>query len=192
MYPSTSLFIAIGQLAIVILVMFSYPLQVHPCRNCLAKVFHPEHVDASPKSIGNGDDEEEELEPGGDEHGHHGELSPVKRFLLTTAIVVSNFGIAYFVSDLQMGMHMFHMRVIFGEDLVIPYLVLSFVGATGSTTISFILPGLLYWKVRCVPAMRIVLIGWMQLTLGDRNASRRLNFWAFCLMVYGICVCVFW
>jgi amino acid permease len=26
-------------------------------------------------------------------------------------------------------------------------LVLSFVGSTGSTTISFILPGLLYWKV---------------------------------------------
>ena len=40
MYPSTSLFIAIGQLAIVILVLFSYPLQVHPCRNCLDKIFH--------------------------------------------------------------------------------------------------------------------------------------------------------
>lgn len=26
-------------------------------------------------------------------------------------------------------------------------LVLSFVGSTGSTTISFILPGLFYWKV---------------------------------------------
>ena len=38
MYPSTSLFIAVGQLAIVILVLFSYPLQVHPCRNCLDKV----------------------------------------------------------------------------------------------------------------------------------------------------------
>ena len=27
------------------------------------------------------------------------------------------------------------------------YLVLSFVGSTGSTTISFILPGLFFWKV---------------------------------------------
>ena len=40
MYPSTSLFVAVGQLAIAILVLFSYPLQVHPCRNCLDKVFH--------------------------------------------------------------------------------------------------------------------------------------------------------
>lgn len=143
MYPSTSLFIAVGQLAIVILVLFSYPLQVHPCRNCLDKVFYPEHVGASPKSMGNGD---EELEPGGDEHGQRGELSRVKHFSLTTAIVISSFGIAYFLNDLQLGM--FRVRVIFGEDLVMPYLVLSFVGATGSTTISFILPGLLYWKVQ--------------------------------------------
>lgn len=27
--------------------------------------------------------------------------------------------------------------------------VLSFVGSTGSTTVSFILPGLFFWKVRC-------------------------------------------
>jgi amino acid permease len=40
MYPSTSLFIAVEQAAIVVLVLFSYPLQVHPCRNCLDKIFH--------------------------------------------------------------------------------------------------------------------------------------------------------
>jgi hypothetical protein len=101
MYPSTSLFIAVGQLAIVTLVMFSYPLQVHPCRNCLEKVFHPEHVVA--KSMAEEVEEEEELEPGGDEHGHHGELSPVKRFLFTTGIVIGGFSLAYFVNDLQMG-----------------------------------------------------------------------------------------
>ena len=106
MYPSTSLFIAVGQLAIVTLVLFSYPLQVHPCRNCLDKVFHPEHVGASPKltADGDGDDEGDELEPGGDEHGHHGELSPMKHFLFTTAIVISGFAIAYLVNDLQLGM----------------------------------------------------------------------------------------
>ena len=35
------------------------------------------------------------------------------------------------------------------------FLVLSFVGATGSTTISFILPGLFYWKVRVFMFLRL-------------------------------------
>jgi len=105
MYPSTSLFIAVGQLAIVTLVLFSYPLQVQPCRNCLDKVFHPEHVDASPKLTANSDEDDEgdELELGGDEHGHHGELSPMKHFLFTAAIVFSGFAIAYMVNDLQLS-----------------------------------------------------------------------------------------
>jgi hypothetical protein len=98
MYPSTSLFIAIGQLAIVILVLFSYPLQVHPCRNCVDKIFHPEHVGTSPKEEDDG-----EIEPGGDEHGHHGELSPLKHLIFTTVIVGGGFTTAYLVSDLQLG-----------------------------------------------------------------------------------------
>ena len=61
MYPSTSLFIAIGQLAIVVLVMFSYPLQVHPCRNCLDKVFHPEHSSSVHKD-GEGDEDASQAE----------------------------------------------------------------------------------------------------------------------------------
>ena len=65
MYPSTSLFIAVGQLAIAILVMFSYPLQVHPCRNCLDKVFHAGHV--LPSKTGEIGDAEEIEEV--DEHG---------------------------------------------------------------------------------------------------------------------------
>lgn len=95
MYPSTSLFIAVGQLAIAILVMFSYPLQVHPCRNCLDKVFHMGHV---VKAVTEG--EEGEVE---DEHGGSPDMSPLKHVLLTIAIVVSGFTIAYFVDDLQMG-----------------------------------------------------------------------------------------
>ena len=104
MYPSTSLFIAIGQLAIVTLVLFSYPLQVHPCRNCLDKVFHPEHVRSHKVGDDNDETEEEdEVEPGGDEHGHLGQLSTFKHFALTTAIVFSGFAIAFFVSDLKLG-----------------------------------------------------------------------------------------
>ena len=84
MYPSTSLFIAVGQLAIAILVMFSYPLQVHPCRNCLDKVFHA--TQAPHKQVTEGEDgEEEEIE---DEHHAPADMTPLKHTLLTVAIVI--------------------------------------------------------------------------------------------------------
>jgi amino acid permease len=106
MYPSTSLFIAVGQLAIVILVLFSYPLQVFPCRNCLDKVFHAGDAHHLPKVIpqtgededgdGDGDDFEDEFHTSPD-------MTPLKHAALTTGIVASGFLIAYFVDDLQMG-----------------------------------------------------------------------------------------
>ena len=95
MYPSTSIFIAIGQLAIAILVMFSYPLQVHPCRNCLDKVFH--FGGGATKQVLDGEEQAE------DEHGPTSDMSPFKHIVLTVMIVVSGFVIAYFVNDLQMG-----------------------------------------------------------------------------------------
>ncbi|KAF7309191.1 Aa-trans domain-containing protein [Mycena kentingensis (nom. inval.)] len=156
MYPSTSLFIAIGQLAIVVLVLFSYPLQVHPCRNCLDKIFHSgQHapIKASP-APGDVADDDDELDALDDDHAA-GEMSLVKHTLLTSAIIISGFTIAYFVNDLQM--------------------VLSFVGSTGSTTISFILPGLFYW----------------QLTRRDRNRNNALSAGALALAVYGGFVFVF-
>jgi Transmembrane amino acid transporter protein len=104
MYPSTSLFIAIGQLAIAILVLFSYPLQVHPCRNCLDKVFH----------FGSANDklEDDTVE---DEHAP-GEMSPLKHTLLTTAVVFGGFSIAYFVDNLEMGMNVHCFARAFSVD----------------------------------------------------------------------------
>ncbi|KAG5647487.1 hypothetical protein DXG03_009422 [Asterophora parasitica] len=107
MYPSTSLFIAAGQLAIVILVLFSYPLQVHPCRNCLDKVFHPGHVHPPVKPVSANDedddssdsDDEEEIE---DEHADS-EMSTFKHTVLTSAIIAGGFTVAYLVDDLQLG-----------------------------------------------------------------------------------------
>ncbi|KIM90493.1 hypothetical protein PILCRDRAFT_185179 [Piloderma croceum F 1598] len=151
MYPSTSLFIAVGQLAIVILVLFSYPLQVHPCRNCLDKVFHAGETHFAIKPFG--DDEEDEA-PVDEDHAH-AEMTPLKHTLLTAAIIAFGFLIAFFVDDLQ--------------------LVLSFVGSTGSTTISFILPGLFYWK----------------LTRKDPAANKFLNRAALVLSMYGACIFVF-
>lgn len=99
MYPSTSLFIAVGQLAIVILVLFSYPLQVHPCRNCIDKVLHPEHMDSHKGMVGGDEDESEEVV---DDHAGK-ELSTLKHTVITTAIIASGFTIAYMIDDLRLG-----------------------------------------------------------------------------------------
>ena len=104
MYPSTSIFVAVGQLAIAILVMFSYPLQIHPCRNCLDKIFHLGNK--VPKSSlaedAEDDDDDDDDVPVVDEHGA-GEMSTFKHVVLTLAITMGGFTIAYFVDDLQTG-----------------------------------------------------------------------------------------
>ena len=100
MYPATSIFIAVGQLAIAILVLFSYPLQVHPCRNCLDKVFHFGESLNAVKPVVHGDEEEDDDDD--DDHGHS-EMSKTKHFWLTMAIVASGFMIAVMVDDLQIG-----------------------------------------------------------------------------------------
>lgn len=96
MYPSTSLFIAFGQLAVVVLVLFSYPLQVHPCRNCLDKVFHF-HAAIKPKPLDEDEDDE------ADEELALSHMSPLKHTILTSGIVAAGFTIAFFVSDLKLG-----------------------------------------------------------------------------------------
>lgn len=93
MYPSTSLFIAVGQLAIVILITFSYPLQVQPCRNCLDQIFLGRPLIKQ----GLGEDEEDL-----DEHAG-GDMPMMKHALLTGAIILLGFIIAYNMDDLQLG-----------------------------------------------------------------------------------------
>lgn len=175
MYPATSLFIACGQLAIVILVLFSYPLQVHPCRNCLDKIVEattskkilrparPENGETTPVI-------DEELDY---EHPLQDAHSPARHATLTAAIIICGFTIAYFVSSLQLG------KISKGsqakrcsrEHLS----VLSFVGSTGSTTISFILPGLFFAKL-----------------FQEDPKERLMVLLAKVLTVYGLCVFVFW
>lgn len=101
MYPSTTTFIAIGQFAIVVMVMFSYPLQVLPCRTCLDKVAGGAKKVTRPPSASEPIDEEDDevLEP----HGSHGKMSAARHTALTVAIVGLGFMIAYFVDDLQLG-----------------------------------------------------------------------------------------
>jgi len=155
MYPSTSLFVAFGQLAIVVLVLFSYPLQVQPCRNCLDKVFGHHHQKPVNEQNGNENAEDEDDEP--ESEMLPIEMSLVKHTGLTALIVAGGYLVAYFVHDLQ--------------------IVLAFVGSTGSTTISFILPGLFYWKL-----------------FRGRDNEPRVKFLrtaALILTIYGFCILVF-
>ncbi len=123
MYP-TAAAATIGRFAIVILVMFSYPLQIHPCRasiDACAK-WRPRRrtpsTEGSPTRhslVGNSTSKERK------------EMSDLRFAIVTTLLIILSFITAMTVSSLS--------------------LVLAYVGSTGSTTISFILPGLFYYKI---------------------------------------------
>lgn len=130
MYPP-AIASTIGKAAIVILVMFSVPLQVHPCRASLDAVlkWRPNKRSGSdgPSSPSN-----RYLLPTAagptDSHGAPmAAMSELRFALLTTFIIVLSYITALTVSQLDR--------------------VLAYVGATGSTSISFILPGLFYYKI---------------------------------------------
>jgi amino acid permease len=123
MYPTTAAS-TIGRLAIVILVMFSYPLQIHPCRAS---------IDACLKWRPRGRGNQTEGSPTRNSLLNSpkvkaiSEMSDVRFALVTTILIVLSFITAMTVSSLEM--------------------VLAYVGSTGSTTISFILPGMFYYKI---------------------------------------------
>ncbi|KAK2015860.1 transmembrane amino acid transporter [Colletotrichum eremochloae] len=121
----------IGQLAIVVLVTFSVPLQVHPCRASVDAIlkWRPNR-----KSGGNA----RANSPGGhpllpssasvrSDHGSSSSMGEARFAILTSIILISSYGTALSVHSLER--------------------VLAYVGSTGSTSISFILPGLFYYKI---------------------------------------------
>ncbi|KAJ3303091.1 hypothetical protein HDV03_004170 [Kappamyces sp. JEL0829] len=105
LYPTSNI-VTGAQIAIAFLVLFSYPLQCHPCRNSLDKVLP--HPDGVRPSLGTA-------------------MSHTRFSLLTMGIMVASYLLAVTVKDLST--------------------VLAFVGATGSTTICYILPGVFYYKL---------------------------------------------
>lgn len=118
----------IGKAAIVILVLFSIPLQVHPCRASLDAVLKWRPNRSSQN--GNRRNGSPVLPAANASRGDHGGSAPMSdtRFaLLTTLILTLAYITALSVSSLDR--------------------VLAFVGSTGSTSISFILPGLFYYKI---------------------------------------------
>lgn len=106
-----SLMISICRLGIVIMVLFSYPLQLHPCRASLDKVFS----------------KQDPLQPASDHGSVAADISLLKYVAMTSGILLSTFLIAMQVTQLEV--------------------VLGFVGSTGSTTISFILPAVFFIRI---------------------------------------------
>ena len=110
--------------------MFSYPLQVHPCRASVDAVLkwrpksaHKSSSDESPhRSV-------PLLGPStnGTNKIRGDSMSETRFAAITTAIIVLSYIVAMTISSLEA--------------------VLAYVGATGSTSISFILPGLFYYKI---------------------------------------------
>ncbi|KAI9698558.1 MAG: hypothetical protein M1820_007448 [Bogoriella megaspora] len=126
----------IGRAAIVVLVMFSYPLQVHPCRasvdavskwrpNANSSKAKPPNSPSPPRdtpllaSPAPGPISGAKRAPA--------EISDTRFAAITTVIVILSYIVAMTVNSLAA--------------------VLAYVGSTGSTSISFILPGLFYYKI---------------------------------------------
>ncbi|KAL3470985.1 transmembrane amino acid transporter protein-domain-containing protein [Aspergillus californicus] len=123
---SPGLWATIGKTAIVILVMFSYPLQCHPCRASVDAVLR-----WRPKptvSANENSPHRQALLPGGPRGSRAPEpMSDLRFSVITTSILILSYIVAMTVSSLEA--------------------VLAYVGSTGSTSISFILPGIFYYKI---------------------------------------------
>ncbi|OKL61621.1 hypothetical protein UA08_03859 [Talaromyces atroroseus] len=122
MYPP-SISATIGRAAIVVLVMFSYPLQVHPCRASVDAV-----LKWIPSRTRNSNDVSPHRYPLLPRASRGPEpMSDLRFAAITSSIIVLSFIAAMTVNSLEA--------------------VLAYVGSTGSTSISFILPGLFYYKI---------------------------------------------
>ncbi|WWD22334.1 hypothetical protein CI109_106825 [Kwoniella shandongensis] len=167
MYPPTSLIVALGRFGIVLLVGLSYPLQALPCRASLHHLTHglfKGHHQVDPLVGANADDESDDDDDSEDDplvpkasgddhgHGHKHEMHYTKYIGLTAGILISGFAIAYNVHELE--------------------IVLGFVGSTGSTIISFILPGFFYFRL-------------------FREEPGRTKWFALALALYGLAVMLF-
>jgi len=118
----------IAKAAIVILVMFSYPLQVHPCRASVDAVLRWRPNGLKPSISPNSSPSRSALLNGASQpRARNDSIGEFRFAIITTVIIVLSYIAAMTVSSLDK--------------------VLAYVGSTGSTSISFILPGLFYYKI---------------------------------------------
>lgn len=128
---SSSILSTIGKAAIVVMVSFSYPLQVHPCRASLDAVLRwrpsgsaTQRPYTSPSRNPLLPNNNPPKSPATVRAEGMGEA----RFaILSTVIIILSYIVAISIHSLER--------------------VLAYVGSTGSTSISFILPGLFYYKI---------------------------------------------
>lgn len=164
----------IGRAAIVILVMFSYPLQCHPCRASIDNILKWRPVKSTHTLLGSSSPS---LSPTKASGSKDAEMSDIRFALITSVVIIASYCVAMSVSSLER--------------------VLAYVGSTGSTSISFILPGLFYWKISDPDADNIMYKvddeedrdmpdpkSWQEKTL--RKASLGLVVWGF--LVMGVCL----
>lgn len=110
--------------------MFSYPLQVHPCRASVDAVlkWRPNAFKSSRNSP-NSSPARSALLPAtpAQPKARNDTIGELRFAIITTVIIILSYIAAMTVSSLDK--------------------VLAYVGSTGSTSISFILPGLFYYKI---------------------------------------------
>ena len=106
--------------------MFSYPLQIHPCRACIEAClkWKPRRRTAQNETSPSRNTLRNAPKPPGKPVT---EMGDIRFAVITTVLIILSFVVAMTVSSLEK--------------------VLAYVGSTGSTTISFILPGLFYYKI---------------------------------------------
>ncbi|KAF3919530.1 hypothetical protein ABW20_dc0101528 [Dactylellina cionopaga] len=121
----------IGRAAIVILVMFSYPLQIHPCRASVHNIlkWRPAKPGSLPvPTITRTSGSSTSLPSLVSASSSINEpMSDLRFAIISTVLIITTYATAMTVTSLER--------------------VLAYVGSTGSTSISFILPGLFYWKI---------------------------------------------
>ena len=122
-----SLSSTVGKAAIVVLVMFSYPLQVHPCRASVDAVLKWRPAKRSDSSNSSPSRRTLILQPRSIAPIRGDGMGELRFAAITTTILILSYTVAMTVSSLEK--------------------VLAYVGSTGSTSISFILPGLFYYKI---------------------------------------------
>ena len=111
--------------------MFSYPLQVHPCRASVDAVlkWRPNAFKSTRNSPNSSPARSVPLLTGGPARpvARNDSIGELRFAIITTVIIIFGYTAAMTISSLDK--------------------VLAYVGSTGSTSISFILPGLFYYKI---------------------------------------------
>lgn len=108
MYPHSSLFVAIGRLGIVLMVIFSYPLQVHPCRAALDKVLATVFAHGDEVELEGVPDDEDGEEASGIVVKRSKEMSRPRFISLTAGIVLVGLAVALAVDELETGACLTH------------------------------------------------------------------------------------